>query len=270
MNAYRSQRRKQSRCSLAFTLIELLVVIAIIAILAALLLPALGKAKSAALSIQCRCNLRQLQVAWLNYAHDYQDRLVPNWNGWTGDWPCIWSTNDSWVCGSAFTYGTTDGIRRGALWPYSQNPGIYRCPSDQSRWLYGGQPAHRPYNVSLNVALNGGLDGVNGKALDPVVLERLTEIKRPTGTVTFLDEDAASMTSGTFWIDPTDVSYWFMIPGCRDQGCGANTAFADGHTLFQKWQYLGRVRTDTVTSVQPNTGDPADRAWVQRALLGAN
>ncbi len=102
------------------------------------------------------------------------------------------------------------------------------------------------------------------------IWEKLTEIQRPAGTATFLDEDAASMTAGTFWIPDTDVSFWYMIPGCRERACGANTAFADGSTRFHKWQYLGRVRKSTETPVRLNTGDPADRAWVQRALLGEN
>jgi len=62
----------------AFTLIELLVVIAIIAILAALPLPALGKAKGAARSIQCMGNHKQLQLAWHLYSDEHNDRLVPN------------------------------------------------------------------------------------------------------------------------------------------------------------------------------------------------
>src|SRR6266542_3847132 len=62
----------------AFTLVELLVVIAIIAVLAALLLPALGRAKARAQTIQCLNNLRQLQLAWFLYAGDQNDRLPGN------------------------------------------------------------------------------------------------------------------------------------------------------------------------------------------------
>src|SRR3990172_1768032 len=96
-----------------FTLIELLVVIAIIAILAAMLMPALSRAKDRGRSAACLANLKQLSVAWVMYADDFAQRFPPNKsarvNGVQQNVP------DSWVLGDAQTDTTPANLERGVL-----------------------------------------------------------------------------------------------------------------------------------------------------------
>src|SRR5437764_11021324 len=112
------------------TLIELLVVIAIIAILAAMILPALSKAKSKAQGIYCLSNEKQLTLAWMMYADDFQSKLVPNHDGGTKDY------EKSWFPGwEDFTPNNTDNtnlhfIKLSKIGPYTKAQRIYKCPAD--------------------------------------------------------------------------------------------------------------------------------------------
>lgn len=69
-----------------FTLIELLVVIAIIAILAAMLLPALGKAREWARGVACLNNFKQFNLIWFSYTNDHEDTIPTNKYGDTRSW----------------------------------------------------------------------------------------------------------------------------------------------------------------------------------------
>src|SRR5439155_5010814 len=107
-----------------------LVVIAIIALLASLLLPALISAKNQANSTVCLGNLKQLQMACLNYAHNNDDALLPSYSR---NIDLIQqSVAPSWVLGNAKQDRSTANIEAGLLFPEVQNAAVYHCPSDRS------------------------------------------------------------------------------------------------------------------------------------------
>src|SRR5438477_9242842 len=110
----------------AFTLIELLVVIAIVAVLASLLLPALSRAKGSAQQIKCLSNLNQLQLAWLMYPDENNDKVPPNKS------VNARNVEGSWILGNAQQDTTTTNIQMGVLYPYARSTALYVCPADKS------------------------------------------------------------------------------------------------------------------------------------------
>jgi prepilin-type N-terminal cleavage/methylation domain-containing protein len=255
----------RARLSRAFTLIELLVVIAIIAILAAMLLPALSRAKCRAQSTSCMNNLKQLMLAWQMYLHDNNDRIVISLHGGgaksgAGDPRYGTGWVEGWLDWSISFPDTTNvnyliDEKYARLGNYvARSPKIFKCPADnylsapqrQSGWTARVRSLSGNIGVGDGNAEDGPWDGIYKH------FKKASDLLYPgaAGTWVFVDEHPDSMNDAGFF-NPYQTEFIDIPSALHCGACGFS--FADGHAEIHKWiGCMTQPRAQKVVAVDGN------------------